>query len=126
MKRSVMLTIACLLSIFLLLLHVTDDIARGVETAGPANLIVLAVLAFLLYGTLVLAERRLGYITSLIVGIAAAGMPAIHLRAAGMVNMSKPGSYFFLFTLFALGVLGGFAIILSVRGLLNPQWGQSR
>jgi hypothetical protein len=123
MKRSVMLTIACLLSIFLLLLHVTDDIARGVETAGPANLIVLA---FLLYGTLVLAERRLGYISTLILGIAAAGMPAIHLRAAGMVNMSKPGSYFFLFTLFALGVLGGFAIILSVRGLVNPQWGQSR
>src|SRR5580704_18993787 len=122
MKRSVMLTIACLLSIFLLLLHVTDDIARGVETAGPANLIVLALL---LYGTLVLAERRLGYISTLILGIAAAGMPAIHLRAAGMVNMSKPGSYFFLFTLFALGVLGGFAIILSVRGLLNPQWGQS-
>jgi hypothetical protein len=43
-----------------------------------------------------------------------------------MVNMSKPGSYFFLFTLFALGVLGGFDLILSVRGLLNPQLGQSR
>ncbi len=78
MKRSVMLTIASLLSIILLILHVADDIFRGVDTAGPANLIALAVLTLLLYGTLVLAERRWGYITTLIVGIAAAGMPVIN------------------------------------------------
>lgn len=126
MKRSVMLTIASLLSIILLILHVADDIFRGVDTAGPANLIALAVLTLLLYGTLVLAERRWGYITTLIVGIAAAGMPVIHLRAVGMVNMAKPGSYFFLSTLFMLGVLGGLGIILSVRGLVNPQWGQNK
>jgi hypothetical protein len=125
MKRSVMLTISSLLSILLLLLHITDDIIRGVDTAGPATNIALAVVAILLYGTLVLAERRSGYIFTLLVGIAAAGMPVIHL-GVGTVNIAKPGSFFFLFTLFALGMLGGFGIILSVRGLWNPQWMQSR
>jgi len=127
MKRSVMLTIASLLSILLLLLHITDDIARGISQAGPLNLLVLPVVIVLLYGTLVLAERRSGYIITLIVGIFAAGMPAIHLRGTGIVNTVKSsGGFFFLFTLFALGMIGGFCIILSVRGLWNPQWGQSR
>ncbi len=127
MKRSVMLTIASLLSILLLLLHVTDDIVRGMDKARPATNIALAVVAVLLYGTVVLAGRRSGYIFTLLVGIFAAGMPAIHLRGTGLDNLAKSsGGFFFLFTLFALGVLGGFGIILSVRGLWNPKWGESR
>jgi hypothetical protein len=127
MKRSVMLTIASLLSILLLMLHVTDDIVRGMDKAGPANLIAIAILVVWLYGTLVLTERRPGYIITLIGGIIATGMPVIHLRGTGIVNVVKSsGGFFFLWTLFALGVLGIFSIILSVRGLWNPQWGQSR
>lgn len=44
MKRSVMLTIASLLSILLIMLHVTDDIVRGMDKARPANLIAIAIL----------------------------------------------------------------------------------
>ena len=127
MKRSVMLTIASLLSILLIMLHVADDIVRGMDKARPANLIAIAILAVWLYGTLVLTERRPGYIITLIGGIMATGMPVIHLRGTGIVNVVKSsGGFFFLWTLFALGVLGIFSIILSVRGLWNPQWGQSR
>lgn len=127
MKRSVMLTIASLLSILLLMLHVTDDIVRGMDKAGPANFIAIAILVVWLYGTLVLTERRPGYIITLIGGIIATVVPVIHLRGAGIVNVVKSsGGFFFLWTLFALGVLGIFSIILSVRGLWNPQWGQSR
>ena len=127
MKRSVMLTIASLLSILLLMLHVTDDIVRGMDKAGPANFIAIAILVVWLYGTLVLTERRPGYIITLIGGIMATGMPIIHLRGTGIVNVVKSsGGFFFLWTLFALGVLGLFSIILSVRGLWSPQWGQSR
>ncbi len=75
MKRSVMLTIASLLSILLLMLHVTDDIVRGMDKARPANLIAIAILVVWLYGTLVLTERRPGYIITLIGGIIATGMP---------------------------------------------------
>jgi hypothetical protein len=125
MKRSAMLTIASLLSILFLTLHVADDIVRGLDKAQPQNLIGLLVLAFWLYGVLVLPERRAWYIVTLIGGIFAAGMPAIHLRGTGIGNIVKSsGGFFFLWTLFALGVLGGFSIIASVRGLWNPQWGQ--
>jgi hypothetical protein len=127
MKRSVMLTIASLLSILLLMLHVTDDIVRGMDKVRPANLIAIAILVVWLYGTLVLTERRPGYIITLNGGIIATVVPIIHLRGTGIVNVVKSsGGFFFLWTLFALGVLGIFSIILSVRGLWNPQWGQSR
>jgi hypothetical protein len=127
MKRSVMLTVASLLSILLLMLHVTDDIVRGMDKAGLANFIAIAILVVWLYGTLVLTERRPGYIITLIGGIIATVVPVIHLRGTGIVNVVKSsGGFFFLWTLFALGVLGIFSIILSVRGLWNPQWGQSR
>jgi len=127
MKRSVMLTIASLLSILLFMLHVADDIVRGMDKAGPANFIAIAILVVWLYGTLVLTGRRPGYIITLIGGIIATAMPVIHLRGTGIVNVVKSsGGFFFLWTLFALGVLGIFSIILSVRGLWNPQWGQSR
>ncbi len=56
-----MLTITSLLSILLLTLHVTDDIVHGISKAEPANT-ALIVSAVFLYGTLVLAERRLGQV----------------------------------------------------------------
>ena len=59
MKDHVTLTIASLLSILLLTLHVTDDIVRGISKAEPSNT-ALVVLVVFLYGTLVLAERRSG------------------------------------------------------------------
>lgn len=127
MKHSFMLTFASLFSLLFLLFHLADDLVRGVSPVGPWILIALPVAAVLLYGTLVLTERRSGYIVTLIVGIAAVSMPVLHLKGAGpSFNITKPGTFFFLFTLLALGVLGGFGIILSMRGLWSPQWGQSR
>jgi hypothetical protein len=46
-KQNVMLTIASLLSILLLTLHITDDIVRGIWKAEPSN-IALAVLVVVL------------------------------------------------------------------------------
>jgi hypothetical protein len=57
MKHNTMLTIASLLSILLLTLHITDDIVRGISKAESSN-IALLILAVFLYGTLVLPERR--------------------------------------------------------------------
>src|SRR3954468_15536656 len=56
MKHNTMLTIASLLSILFLTLHITDDIVRGISKAESANT-ALVVLAVFLYGTLVLPER---------------------------------------------------------------------
>jgi len=96
MKQNVMLTIASLLSILLLTLHITDDIVRGISKAEPSN-IALAVLVVLLYGTLVLAERRSGYVIMLLVGLFAAGMPVIHMRGSHYGEIAKStGGFFFV------------------------------
>src|SRR5499425_3891368 len=117
MKQTDILTTTSLLSILLLTLHITDDIVRGISKAEPSN-IALFVLAILLYGTLVLSERRSGHVIMLLVGLFAAAMPVIHMRGAHYGEIAKsPGGFFFVWTLWALGGLGGFTLILSARGL---------
>jgi hypothetical protein len=126
MKENVTLTIASLLSILLLTLHITDDIVRGISRAEPAN-IALAVLVMLLYETLVPAERRSGYAITLLVGLFAAAMPVMHMRGAHYGEIAKSaGGFFFVWTLWALGGLGGFTFILSARGLWSLRRGQPR
>jgi hypothetical protein len=123
MKENAMLTVASLLSILLLTLHITDDIVRGISKAEPSN-IALAVLVLLLYGTLVLAERRSGYVIMLLVGLFAAAMPVMHMRGAHYGEIAKSaGGFFFVW---ALGGLGGLTFILSACGLWSLRRGQPR
>jgi len=117
MKPNAVLVVTSLLSILLLTLHVTDDIVRGISKAESSN-IALIVLALLLYGTLALAERRSGHIIMLLVGLLAAAMPVMHMRGAHYPDIAKsPGGFFFVWTLWALGGLGGVTFLLSARGL---------
>ena len=119
MKPAVLLPIASLLSLLLLTLHITDDIVRGISKAESSN-IALVVLVILLYGTLVLAERRLGHVIMLIVGLFAALMPVMHMRGAHYADIAKShGGFFFVWTLWALGGLGGLTILLAMQGLWN-------
>jgi hypothetical protein len=117
MKENTILVVTSLLSILLLTLHITDDIVRGISKAEPSN-IALIVLALFLYGSLVLAERRSGYVIVLLVGLFAAAMPVIHMRGAHYGEIARStGGFFFVWTLWALGGLGGVTFILSARGL---------
>jgi len=120
------LIISSLLSILLLTLHVTDDIVRGISKAEPSN-IALAVLVVWLYGTLMLAERRSGHIIMLLVGLFAAGMPVIHMRGVHYPDIAaSSGGFFFVWTLWALGGVGGFTFVLAARGLWSMRRGQPR
>jgi hypothetical protein len=124
MKPNVMLVVTSLLSILLLTLHVTDDIVRGISKAQPSN-IALLVLTLFLYGTLVLAERRSGHVIMLLIGMFAAAMPVIHMRGVHYGEIAKStGGFFFVWTLWALGGLGGVTFILAVRGMWNLRRGQ--
>jgi len=117
MKQNTMLAVASLLSILLLTLHITDDIVRGISKAESSN-IALLVLALLLYGTVVLRERRSGHVIMLLIGLLAAAMPVLHMRGAHYREIAKsPGGFFFVWTLWALGGLGGFTVLLAARGL---------
>jgi biotin transporter BioY len=124
MKEGTILPVTSLLSILLLTLHITDDIVRGISKAEPSNT-ALVVLAIFLYGTLVLAERRSGYVIMLLVGLFAAGMPVVHMRGVHYGEIARStGGFFFVWTLWALGGLGGVTLILSVRGLWSARRAQ--
>jgi hypothetical protein len=117
MKPNAILVVTSLLSILLLTLHITDDIVRGISKAESSN-IALLVLVLLLYGTLVLAERRSGHVIMLLVGVLAAAMPVMHMRGAHYPEIARSaGGFFFVWTLWALGGIGGVTVTLAARGL---------
>ncbi len=114
------LTITSLLSILLLSLHVVDDIVRGFDPPGLANFVGIAILVVLLYGTLILRERIPGIVIMLVGSVFAAAMPAIHLRSPRIAETAASDwGYFFIWTLWALGVTGFFGIILCIRSLVR-------
>jgi hypothetical protein len=123
MKHNIELTIASLLSILFTTLHLADDIVRGFEKGRPSDLIAVPILVIWLYGTLVLAGRRSGYIITLLGGLLGALVPVIHFKATGGVAggavASSSGAFFFVWTLIALGVTALFAVVLSAHGLWN-------
>lgn len=117
MRHTAVLIVNSLLSIFLLSIHVTDDIVRGLDRwRSSTPFFGVVILALLLYGTLVLAERRSGLIIILIGGLAAAAMPLIHRHAGAAAQTS--GGFLFIWTLFALGATGSLSVMLAIRGLV--------
>lgn len=133
MKHHVMLTVVSLLSIVFVTFHLTSDTLHarvGTPEAGGSTLVLVPILVVWLYGTLVLAERRSGYIISLVGSLLALGMPVIHVMGAGGVfhgAIAKPSpAFLFVWTLHVLGVTGMFSLIFSARGLLSLRRGQRR
>jgi len=123
-----MLTITSLLSILFLTFHLSDEIARGMERGGLNMVIPMLVLGILLYGTLVLAGRRSGYIIMLLIGVFGTGIPILHMTGAGLIGgkiaADSSGAFFWVWGNLALCVISVFSIILAARGLWSPQWGQ--
>jgi hypothetical protein len=113
MKPSVLLTVASLLSLLLIMFHLTDDVLLQAEGAVRYPIPVV-VFVLWLYGTLMLPNRTSGYIIMLLGGLIAAGMIVIHSKG-GVVH--KSGGFFFVWTMFALSATGWFTAILSARGL---------
>jgi hypothetical protein len=121
MKNNVTLTITSLLLILLLTFHLADDIVRGYEKGGLSNLIAVPIVVVWLYGTLVLAGRRSGYVINLLLSIFSVVVPLIHMKGKGVGLASRiagsSGAFFFVWTLIAIGVTALFAVMLSLRGL---------
>jgi hypothetical protein len=128
MKRNIPLTIASLLAIVLMTLHLADDIIRGMSPGGVVNMVGVLIFVVWLYGTVALAERRAGHVIMLLGGLFGAAVPVIHMRGAGLGGAiaKSEGGFFFVWTLIALGVAGSFAAILAVRGLWGARSGVPR
>ena len=130
MKNSVMLTITSLLLLLFLTFHLAGDIVYGWEPGGLANLMMVVPFSVVwLYGTLVIAERRSGYIIMLLLSLFSLVVPYVHMRGKGVGVTSSiansSGQFFFVWTLIAIGVTGLFSVILSARGLWSLRRGQS-
>jgi hypothetical protein len=108
-----------MLSILFITLHTTDDIVRGMEPGRLFDLIVVPILAVWLYGTLVLAGRRSGYVIILLGSLLGLLVPVIHMKGTGVGGAlaKSSGAFFFIWTLIALGVTALFSVILSACGL---------
>src|SRR5215469_13530428 len=119
MKHNVVLTITSLLSILLTTFHLADDIVRGMEPGTLSDLIAVPILVVWLFGTLLLAERRSGYVIILLGSFLGLLVPVIHMKGAGVGGAiaKSSGAFFFIWTLLALGVTALFSTILSARGL---------
>ncbi len=133
MKENVLLTGASLLSILLVTLHLTSDVVHarvGTGEAGGSTLVAVPILVVWLYGTLVLGERRSGYIIMLVGSILAVLVSIAHVIGPegifrGQIARSSP-AFLFVWTLHALALTGMFSMILAVRGLSMRPWSQPR
>jgi len=120
MKNSIVLTVFSLLTILLLILHLTTEIAFGLESGGLKNIAGILVVVVWLTGTLVLYERKSGYVIVLVGSLLGTGVPIIHMMGAGLVGGRIGHTHwglFWVFSNFLLGVTALFSVILSVRGL---------
>jgi hypothetical protein len=129
MKQNVPLTMASLLSVLLMTLHLADDVVRGFDRVGSVFFGV-PILVIWLYGTLVLAGRRSGYAIVLLGSLAGMLAPFLHFRPTGAVARGEigqsSGGFFFIWVLIALGVTALFSLVLSARELWRVGPGQAR
>lgn len=119
MKHNVVLTIASLLSILLMTFHLAGDVVYGMEPGTLSTLIAVPILVVWLYGTLMLAEKRSGYIIIFLGSLLGLLVPVIHMKGVGVGGAfaKSSGAFFFIWILLALGVTALFSVILSARGL---------
>lgn len=120
MKHHVPLTVTSLLSILLLAFHLADDIVRGMAPGGLSILFGVLILVVWLFGTLVLAERRSGYVIMLLGSILGSGVPVVHMLGPGLVGgriANSSGIFFWVWALIALNVTSAFSAILAARRL---------
>lgn len=119
MNPKALLVVTSLLSILLISLHIAEDIVLGFAQGRLLNLVAIGILAVYLCGALLWSDRRGGLIILLLGSFLAVLMPILHMAGAGVGVNRSAGAFFFVWTLYALGVSGMFGILLSAQALLS-------
>jgi hypothetical protein len=127
MKDTVTLTVMSVLSALFFTLHLAGDIAQGIEQGDLQDLIGGVLISVVwLYGAIVLAGRRSGYVILFLGSVLGVGVPVLHMMGKGVgVSsgiVSGNGGFLYVWTLLALGVTAAFSMILLARVL----WGLRR
>jgi len=117
-KQNDLLSLASLVSALLLALHISQDIIFGFDRAGLNHLVGVAILLVIVCGAVLLRERIWGKVIMLLGGLMAAGMLPLHMRNGLRPEfLEKSGALLFIWTLYVLGVLGMFSVILAVLAM---------
>lgn len=71
-----------------------------------------------------LAGRKSGYLINLVFSLLAALVPYLHLRGSGLLGgrtltLEFGPAFFWVWTIFGLGITGALAFLLSVHGLVS-------
>lgn len=121
MTRNPVLQVTSLLAILLASFHLADDVAYGSENGLALSLIMAAILAVWLYGTLVVPNRPAGHIIMLLGSVFGLTIFLIHASGAGGLPGREIGKlsgvFFFVWTLLALAVTSLVSLTVSARGL---------
>ena len=129
MNPRLTLTVTSLLSVLLFAFHWADEMSRGKEVGTLSAFGGIVILVVWLTGTLVLGDRRSGYIISLIGGILGLGVLVLHMSGKGItggrIPPNSPGAFFWVWTLITLGSTSTISAILAAQGLWRLQRGQS-
>ena len=130
MKNNATLTITSLLSVLLFTFHWSDEVSRGMEPGTISAFGGVVILVVWLSGTLVLGDRRSGYIVTLIGGIFGLGVLVLHMSGPGYIGRriaaDSSGAFFWAWTLIALGVISTVSAIVSAEELWRLRGDRSR
>lgn len=120
MKKLDLLSWTSIVSVLLLSLHISQDIAFAFDRAGLNHLTGVAILLVVLCGAVLLREQLFGKVIILLGGLMSAGMLPLHMRNGLRPEfLEKSGALLFIWNLYVLGVIGAFTIILAVLSLLG-------
>lgn len=120
MKRTDLLSAVTLLIVPLLALHISQDIIFGFDRAGLNHLVGVAILLVITCGAALLRGRRLGTVIMLFGGLMALAMMPLHMRNGLRPEfLQRSGALLFVWTIYLLGVIGAFAVILAAQELLG-------
>ena len=129
MKNNLTLKVTSLLSVLLFAFHWADEISRGMEPGTLAAFGGVVILVVWLAGTLVLGDRRSGYVISLLGGILGLGILVLHMSGKGMVGgripINSPGVFFWVLTLIVFGTTSTISAILAGRELWRGRRGST-
>jgi hypothetical protein len=114
MRHNVVLMVTSLLTILFMTIHGAQDIQAGIAPRGMVNMIGLMILVLWMYGTLMLAGRRSGYIIVLLGSLFSTVIPVLHMMGKGI---GTNHDVFFIWILLALGVTAMFSVVVSALRL---------
>lgn len=120
MQPNNRLVTCSLLSVPLLALHISQDIVLGLDRAGLNHLVGVAILLMIVCGAVLLRDHVAGRVIMLLGGVMSAGMLPLHMRNGLRPEfLERSGALLFVWTLYLLGVLGAFTIVLAVLALVR-------